>query len=81
MSSLPMKLDKQALAIAMFYGITPYQFERTGWMHVNRLYSIIYKWSDLMWVDWGVSARHAWLTKEVRIALTARLNLTAGDRP
>ena len=74
--SLPMKPDKQVLAILMISGHKPRDIETMDVMHINRLYSIIYKWADKGWVEWGMSARYAWVTQEGIVALMERLKVS-----
>ena len=54
----------------------PRDIETMDVMHINRLYSIIYKWADKGWVEWGVSARYAWVTQEGIVALMERLKVS-----
>lgn len=68
-----MKPDKRALAEWMLAGKKPREFEALGLMHDNRLYSILDKWTNKGWIDYGVSVRYAWLTDEGKAALRARL--------
>jgi len=67
------KADKAALAAWVLEGKRARDFESLGLMHTNRLHSILNKWCDAGWWDFGVSLRTGWLTNKGKQELRRRL--------